>query len=975
MTYRYTVDADVTDEGGETRSASRVVPPGLRRGGGARGSAGRLPPRRQEGRDRPSRARTSTACRAPGRGPGGSSGSSSPRRPLLPADLPPDPSQEPGPEGGLRTPGDALRPRWDTAYDPSRGPARAGRAAPRSRTATSPMTRRGWRASRSPGCPPARTACATRRATSSAPTSRFPGSSSSPARRRRSPWRPCCSPRARSVPVGQTARLFAASGLPGQPIALEIDRDGRPVERRDLTAGQSSEVIEIPIEEKHRGGFGVKLTVLRDLQLVTLTQTVFVPWDDEELRVSFATFRDRMRPGQRETWTRDSRGAEGRAHRERGGRAAGLHVRPEPRRLRAVPAARASLALYPNRTGIAWSRATLGQNHFQHVTGSYPSLPDYPSLPAGSAQALRRIRPRRARAGAGCTRWRSPARPTDLARGGAASGLRPRPAWKSASGRTRAWPGTSGRTRPRSPPPPSPRRRSARTSPRPRSGSRTCSPGPDGSASIEFTVPDSVTSWNVWVQARDEGPAAGSLTKETKSVKELMVRPYLPRFLREGDRAELKVVVNNASDEGHVGQGHARHPRHRRRTRALLADFGLSPAKATLPFTVAAGGGADVTFPSDGAEARRAPYAFKVTAASGELLATASCGRCRSCPAACTSRSRASRRCRDGERRDADVRRPGEGRRPDAHRRAARRDARRASSSTRCSRPCRTSSNYPYECTEQTLNRFLSTGIVSSRLRATIPAVARMAQELSKRDTQLETWDAADPNRQMALEETPWLEEARGGEEPAPRPDRACSTRGSRSADRDAALAKLAQGADRDRRLPLVAGRAALALHDALHPVRLRAGAASSASRCREDMVERAWSYLAATLPATSSTALHGAKDDCCWEFVTFLNYVALVLSRRVAGRAARLTPPSARRSSTSRSSTGRSTRRYLKGHAGADAASAWTAPKDAKLVWDSVMDSAKTTPDEGTFWAPEDRAWLWYNDTIETPRLRAARR
>jgi hypothetical protein len=41
--------------------------------------------------------------------------------------------------------------------------------------------------------------------------------------------------------------------------------------------------------------------------------------------------------------------------------------------------------------------------------------------------------------------------------------------------------------------------------------------------------------------------------------------------------------------------------------------------------------------------------------------------------------------------------------------------------------------------------------------------------------------------------------------------------------------------------------------------------------------------------------------------------------------------------------------------------------PDDARLVFDSVMDSAKTTQDEGTFWAPEDRAWLWYNDTIET--------
>ena len=33
--------------------------------------------------------------------------------------------------------------------------------------------------------------------------------------------------------------------------------------------------------------------------------------------------------------------------------------------------------------------------------------------------------------------------------------------------------------------------------------------GADGSASIEFTVPDSVTSWNVWVHARHAGPEGG----------------------------------------------------------------------------------------------------------------------------------------------------------------------------------------------------------------------------------------------------------------------------------------------------------------------------------------------------------------------------------------------------------------------------------------------------------------------------------
>ena len=39
----------------------------------------------------------------------------------------------------------------------------------------------------------------------------------------------------------------------------------------------------------------------------------------------------------------------------------------------------------------------------------------------------------------------------------------------------------------------------------------------------------------------------------------------------------------------------------------------------------------------------------------------------------------------------------------------------------------------------------------------------------------------------------------------------------------------------------------------------------------------------------------------------------------------------------------------------------------DARRVWASVMDSSTTDRDLGTYWAPEDRAWLWYEDTIET--------
>src|SRR5262249_15400809 len=97
--------------------------------------------------------------------------------------------------------------------------------------------------------------------------------------------------------------------------------------------------------------------------------------------------------------------------------------------------------------------------------------------------------------------------------------------------------------------------------------------------------------------------------------------------------------------------------------------------------------------------------------------------------------------------------------------------------------------NYPYECTEQTLNRFLSTGIVSS-LYQQYPAVAKMAEKLSKRETPLETLDSVDPNRKMALEETPWLQSAKGGKDAGEGMVNVLNPRAA-AAEREAAIAKL----------------------------------------------------------------------------------------------------------------------------------------------------------------------------------------
>jgi uncharacterized protein YfaS (alpha-2-macroglobulin family) len=120
--------------------------------------------------------------------------------------------------------------------------------------------------------------------------------------------------------------------------------------------------------------------------------------------------------------------------------------------------------------------------------------------------------------------------------------------------------------------------------------------GRDGTATIEFTVPDSVTAWDVFVQAVTRDLRTGTLRKEVRTARDLLVRPYLPRFLREGDQARLRVVVTNARKAPLRGEV-ALDVTDPETGQSLLADFGLNRGTARRPFTAAAGGGTSVVFP------------------------------------------------------------------------------------------------------------------------------------------------------------------------------------------------------------------------------------------------------------------------------------------------------------------------------------------------------------------------------------------
>lgn len=76
----------------------------------------------------------------------------------------------------------------------------------------------------------------------------------------------------------------------------------------------------------------------------------------------------------------------------------------------------------------------------------------------------------------------------------------------------------------------------------------------DGNVFIHFTVPESVTRWKFIALAHTQDLSTGETSKYITTSRELMVRPNMPRFFRNGDRAEIKVTVSNLSDSRQQGQ-------------------------------------------------------------------------------------------------------------------------------------------------------------------------------------------------------------------------------------------------------------------------------------------------------------------------------------------------------------------------------------------------------------------------------------
>ena len=125
-----------------------------------------------------------------------------------------------------------------------------------------------------------------------------------------------------------------------------------------------------------------------------------------------------------------------------------------------------------------------------------------------------------------------------------------------------------------------------------------------GNVAINFTLPESVTTWKFMGLAHDKEMRNGCLVDEAVAQKTVMVQPNMPRFLREGDKATIVVKLFNTSDKKVSGNA---------RMQILDAETQKVVWQKTQGYRIDAEGSATVSFDVQGL--KEGVYINKVVAA------------------------------------------------------------------------------------------------------------------------------------------------------------------------------------------------------------------------------------------------------------------------------------------------------------------------------------------------------------------------
>ena len=424
--------------------------------------------------------------------------------------------------------------------------------------------------------------------------------------------------RASTVEVGGTYEILWGTGYDRGPVLVEIFQNGAAFKRAWTAAPQTQGVLRVPVDEKLRGGFTVLITAVKEDRIYSAQERVNVPWSNKALALQWQTFRSKLQPGQKETWSVRIRGPQA-----------------------SIKAAEMVAALYdvsldqfyghgfPTMSGIFKTDGTYVNSTFANRKQEFRTYRDDLNIHVSS------VTPSYVRFQSdiefGATGYNYPgqvmksmARPEAMARDGAEPPPPPSPtaAAPQGTGKGGVVGGVVGGVLggvaedKKAPPAVDLSKVQAR-----KNLDETAFFYPhlltdkDGVVTLEFKMPEALTEWRFLSFAHTRELESGSLEGRTVTQKDLMVQPNPPRFLREGDALEFTVKVTNMTEKD--ARGDVQLTFFDPRTNKAL-DAALGNAAPKMPFAVPAKQSRSFSWPvavPDGLEI----VGFKAVAASAEF--------------------------------------------------------------------------------------------------------------------------------------------------------------------------------------------------------------------------------------------------------------------------------------------------------------------------------------------------------------------
>jgi len=368
-----------------------------------------------------------------------------------------------------------------------------------------------------------------------------------------------------SVEPGATFAALWGTGYAEGRAFVEIECDGKRLQSYWTKPGRTQALVEQKVTEALRGGFTVRVTAVRENRAYFNERIVQVPWTNKRLALKWETFRSKLAPGQKETWSAVVTGPD--AQRASAEMVAALYD--------------ASLDQYaannwPAGFGVFRSETDWTQNEFQNVLRDFRHVQGYWQVDQRAVDWRYRMFPsevvsdvwgwqyeRRTR---GMAKMQMAPMPCAAPAGFADAAMAPpAPAAMGINGvaldaslQAKEAGGVLAESLERPVSDAAPKPDLTKVAAR-KNLSETAfffphlTAGADGTVRMTFTMPEALTEWKFLGFAHDAQLRSGLLTGKAVTAKDLMVEPNPPRFVREGDAIEFTVKVSNQSDQPQQG--------------------------------------------------------------------------------------------------------------------------------------------------------------------------------------------------------------------------------------------------------------------------------------------------------------------------------------------------------------------------------------------------------------------------------------